>query len=433
MSHTARALRLALFTDTWTPQVNGVSRTLERLAHAVKSRGGEVGIFTVDDPAVEEQHNITSSARTHANADDATFPVHRYPSVPFWAYDQLRLSWPSLKVARRDLQAFAPTLVHSATEFGVGMAGRRLAIELQVPFVSSYHTSFAAYAKFYRLGALSRPGWSFLRWFHNGGLRTYCPSKSIARELALLGFANTTVWSRGVDTVRFSPAYRSSNLRERLGATDDTLVVAYVGRLAAEKGLAVGLEALRIATQQRPDRLRFLAVGDGPFEREVERLAPAGSWMPGRLTGDALSAAYASADVFMFPSATDTFGNVLLEAMASGVPVLAADTGPSSELVLPDRGWLFPANSAERLASILVSLIDERQRVEMAGAASREFAKSASWDRIWEGLLADYLSLHRPSTDSPCCGPLDFEGIECAEFERDRHAAGTSRFTAMPV
>ena len=374
----ACALRLAVFSDTYPPQVNGVARTLERLVRAVEERGGMARVFTVDDPEAVPLDN-----------------VERYPSVPFWAYKQLRLAWPGQSRVNKSVAEFRPTLVHAATEFGVGMSGRRAARSLGVPFVSSYHTSFAAYARFYKLGLLAQPGWTFLRWFHNSGLRTYCPTQSIVDEVNAEGFTNTTVWSRGVDSQRFSPRYRSAELRARIGATEDTLVVSYVGRVAAEKGLDVAMQALRIANEARPGRLKFIGVGDGPYERELHRLAPVGSWLPGKLLGDALSEAFASGDVFLFPSTTDTFGNVLLEAMASGLPVIGADVGPTREQLAPDRGWLIKPGDVQAFARALIAVVDDRTALVTAREQALAFVELKSWKSVWDMLIADYLTVHR--------------------------------------
>ena len=375
----ATTLRLALFTDTYPPQVNGVARTLERLVAAVAERGGIARVFSVHDPEAE------SSAQTV-----------RYPSTPFWAYQQLRLAWPRQALVQSEVRALAPTLLHAATEFGVGLAGRTAARALGIPFVSSYHTSFAAYAKFYHLGLLARPAWRYMRWFHNAGLRTYCPTQAIVDEVTAAGFTNTAVWSRGVDTQRFSPHFRSSALRQQIGATDESLVVTYVGRLAEEKGLDVAMRALHIADAARPGRIRFVAVGDGPYEEAVHLRALPGSYLPGKLSGDALSTAYASGDVFLFPSTTDTFGNVLLEAMASGLPVVGADVGPTREQLAPDRGWLVPPGNASAFAEALVTLIDDRVRLRHAQEKALAFAAEKSWSTVWNTLIRDYLTLHRP-------------------------------------
>ena len=378
-------LRLALFTDTYPPQVNGVARTLEHLRSAILERGGEVRVFTVDDPDVAERDAVS----------EAEQGICRFPAVGFWAYDGLRLAWPSRRAVRADVMAFKPTLVHSATEFGVGIAGRIVAKSLGIPFVSSYHTSFTEYAGYYRLGLLAQPGWRYLRWFHNGGLRTYCPTRAVARQIEAEGFVNTKVWSRGVDTTRFNPALRSAELRSRIGAGNDDVVVAYVGRLAAEKGIDIAIEAVQQAGKQRPGRVHFMCVGDGPFEQEVRRRAPPNSWIPGRLTGEKLGEAYASADLFVFPSTTDTFGNVLLEAMASGLAVVGADVGPTRELVGDDRGWLAPPSDARAFANAIVHAVDNREQLREVQHRALSFAQLCTWEQVWDSLIGDYLTLHR--------------------------------------
>lgn len=382
-------LRLALFTDTAAPQVNGVARTLQRLAGAVAARGGAVRVFTTDDPEAE-----------------ATPDVVRFPGRAFWAYPQLRLAWPPREMVRRELAAFAPTLVHAATEFGVGLAGRRAALDLGLPLVTSYHTNFTSYAEHYHLGFLAAPGWQYLRWFHGGAARTFCPTHAIRRELEGRGFANVAVWSRGVDGARFAPAYRSTALRARLGADDDTLVAGYVGRLALEKGLPVAVAAMRRVMAAHPGRVRFLVVGDGPYEEAMRAAAPDGTVFLGRLEGDALSAAYASCDLFLFPSTTDTFGNVLLEAMASGVPVVGADVGPTRELLAPDRGWLVPPDDPDALASQLERLVAARPEVRDRAARAFAFAATQRWEAVWTALFEAYAEAVAAHAGHAATGPV---------------------------
>lgn len=379
----ARGLRLAIFSDTYGPQVNGVARTLERLTEAVRARGGTVRVFTTSDPGAPDDESVV-----------------RYRSVPFWGYPQLRLARPGVRRVMRALRDWSPTLVHAATPFGVGLAARSAARRLGVPFVTSYHTSFAAYAAFYRLGVLSTPGWHFLRWFHNSGLRTYCPTRAIEREIRDHGFTNTAVWSRGVDTQRFSPRFRGRALRERLGVSDDTFIVLYVGRIAAEKGLDVLLDAMARVNQERPGKVAFVIVGDGPYEEHCRRHAPPNAHFLGRMLGDELSATFASADLFAFPSTTDTFGNVLVESMASGVPVLGADVGPTRELLLPDRGELFRAGDGAALAHGILALADDPGRRDALAARSVAFAAACSWDRIFDELIMDYMQVVRVNAAS---------------------------------
>ncbi|MCU0636165.1 MAG: glycosyltransferase family 1 protein [Gemmatimonadaceae bacterium] len=362
----ASTLRLALFSDTYLPQVNGVARTLARLVDAVRATGGAVELFTSDDPAAVPIDGCT-----------------RFPSVAFWAYPQLRLAHPRAATVDRLLDAFQPTLIHAATPFGVGLAGRAAALRRGVPLVTSYHTSFAAYAAYYGLGAMAAPGWHFLRWFHNSGQRTYCPTRAIVDDLARRGFLGTALWSRGVDVQRFSPRHRDEAWRASIGVASSDRLALYVGRLAAEKGLADALAAAAILADRRAP-VRFGFVGDGPYEADVARRAPPGTWLPGVLNGDALARAYASADCFIFPSTTDTFGNVLLEAAASGVPIVAADVGPTRELLgNREMALLVPPAAPEALADAVLA----RRR------AARQLAEGHAWSAVWDALFASYAAV----------------------------------------
>lgn len=369
----ARGLRLALFTDTYTPQVNGVARTLERLVSAVERRGGAVLVETVQAP--------------DAPVDPR---VRRAPSVPFWAYPQLRIAAPSARAAAVRLARWRPTLVHATTPFGVGLAGRSAARALGVPFVTSYHTSFAAYLQHYGLSALDRFSWSYLRWFHNGGRRTFVPSEAVARELGAQAFGNLRIWSRGVDVERFAPRARSRAMRLRMGARDDTFVVAYVGRLAPEKGVHHAIEAMRLVRQRHGGRVCLAVAGDGPDAARCRALAPEGTWFAGALAGEELSAFYASADAFVFPSRTETFGNVVLEAMASGLPVVAPDEGATTELAHEGTALTYPWGDARALAGRIEWLLRDQLLCRQLRHAGLAVAGARSWDAVWDRLLDDY-------------------------------------------
>ncbi len=369
-------VRLALFSDTYPPQMNGVSRTLERLVAAARERGAAVRVFTTSDP--------------DARDDDAD--IVRWPSRPFWAYPQVRLSAPRIGAARTALQAWRPTLVHVATEFGVGLAGRAAALALRTPLVTSYHTSFAAYAEFYRLGALAPLGWKYFRWFHAAAARTFTPTDAIRDELRTHGFSHVGVWGRGVDGDRFDPAFRSLEWRRSLGIADDAMVVLYVGRIAKEKGLEHALRAMQELATTVPS-IRFVCVGDGPFEAEMRAAAPAAVVFTGRLAGVPLSTAYASADVFLFPSVTDTFGNVLLEAMASGLVVVAADAGNTRELVGTGRGMLVDAAAPGAIATALTGLDGDRAVHAAIRDRASAWARARTWPQVWNGLFGEYLQV----------------------------------------
>lgn len=370
---TLAGLRLALFTDTYAPQVNGVSRTLERLVQAVEAGGGVVRVETVEDP----------EATPHARE-------RRWSSSPFWAYPQLRMSVPKRAAVLRGLRAFRPTLVHAATPFGVGLAGRRAARTLGVPLVTSYHTSFSEYLRHYKLSALDAVAWPFLRWFHNAGARTFAPSRMVAADLVARDFRNVRVWGRGVDPLRFHPRFRSDVMRAAMGAGERDIVVAYVGRLAPEKGIHVALDGLRQVMAASGDCVRIAIAGDGPDEARCRAMAPRGTWFAGALRGQALSQFYASADLFVFPSTTETFGNVVLEAMASGLPVIGPDVGATLELANADTAQLFRGGDAASLAEAVHRLVGDASRRAQLRRAGLDVAAARTWDAIWVALFSEY-------------------------------------------
>jgi glycosyltransferase involved in cell wall biosynthesis len=366
-------VRLALFTDTYPPQMNGVSRTLERLVAEARERGAAVRVFTTTDPELQ-----------HDDPDEV-----RWKSVPFWAYPQVRLSAPRAMAARAALAEWKPSLVHVATEFGVGLAGRSAAKALRVPLVTSYHTSFSAYAEFYRLGALADMGWKYFRWFHSAAARTFTPTEAIRDEVQAHGFRNVGIWGRGVDGDRFNPSFRSMEWRRSLGIADDAMVVLYVGRIAKEKGLEYALHAMQELHSESSD-IRFVFVGDGPYDEELRAAAPATTIFTGRLSGVPLSTAYASADVFLFPSVTDTFGNVLLEAMASGLVVISADAGNTRELVGTERGIIVAADAQGVIADALRTLHRDRAMHDAIRSRASAWAAERTWQRVWNGLFGEY-------------------------------------------
>lgn len=372
----ARGLRLALFTDTYAPQVNGVARTLERLVGAVESMGGQVRVETVEDPAALLDRR-----------------VHRWSSSPFWAYPQLRIAVPPKSRAIAAMRRWRPTVIHATTPFGVGLAGRAAARALGVPLVTSYHTAFDAYLRHYRLSALDAVAWPYLRWFHNSGLRTFVPTQFVQRQLAAQGFEHLRLWGRGVDDARFHPRFRSAAMRERMGAGAGDLVVGYVGRLAPEKGIATALAALAPLSDTRSGRVRLAIAGDGPDEARCRAVAPAGTWFAGSLSGEELSAFYASLDVLVFPSTTETFGNVVLEAMASGVAVVAPDRGATTEFAHAQSAALFDAERPGSIADVVNGLLTQPERRAALASAGLTVAASRSWSAVWRGLVQEYLAV----------------------------------------
>lgn len=372
----ARGLRLAVFTDTFAPQVNGVARTLERLVQAVESMGGVVRVETVEDP--------------HAALDRR---VHRWASSPFWAYPQLRVAVPPKARAIAAMRRWRPTLIHAVTPFGVGLAGRAAARALGVPLVTSYHTAFDTYLRHYKLSALDSVAWPYLRWFHNSGVRTFVPTQFVQRELRERGFEHLRLWGRGVDPLRFHPQFRSAAMRARMGVTTDEVVVGYVGRLAPEKGVHAALAAIAGLPSSARAKIRVAVAGDGPDESRCRAVAPAGTWFAGALSGPELSAFYASLDVLVFPSTTETFGNVVLEAMASGVPVVAPDRGATTEFAYAGTATLFDAARLTSIGEVVQALAGDAGRRAALQTAGRDVAASRSWDAVWSALVSEYMSV----------------------------------------
>ncbi len=365
-------MRIAIVTDTFEPQINGVARTLARTARAMRGRGHEVRVFTTADPQATEDES-----------------GRRFPSRAAYLYPQLQVAFPGAGALAREFRAWRPDLVHVATPFGVGLAGRKAARRLGIPLVSSYHTSFSQYARYYGLRGVAAAGWAFLRWFHNGTLMTLCPTRAIGAELVEHGFRNVGLWARGVDTAQFNPRWRSDVLRASWGAFGRMTVVSYVGRVAPEKGLDVAIAAMRAIASRRDDVV-FVIAGDGPYEVEARRGAPAGTIFTGRIEGTTLSEVYASSDVFLFPSTTDTFGNVAQEAMASRLAVIGADVPQTREVIPPDCGLFFRAGDAAALASAIESLLDSPEDAERRRERALAVMGGKSWDDVFDGLESDY-------------------------------------------
>jgi glycosyltransferase involved in cell wall biosynthesis len=369
----AAGLRLALFTDTYPPQINGVAPTLARLVKAVETRGGAVRVVTVSDP------DATSDPQ-----------VERWPSIPLWVYPQLQMAAPRRDKALDLIEKWKPNLIHSTTEFGVGLGGLFGAREKRVPFVSSYHTHFTAYLRHYNLSVLDAIGWPYLRWFHNAGRMTWAPSEIVRRELEGNGFRNTRVWSRGVDPNQFHPKFRSNELRKQLGVAEGGLLAIYVGRLAPEKGIHVALEGMRQVMERNGSKVSFALAGHGPDEARCRATAPPGTVFMGRLTGRALSEFYASGDIFVFPSITETFGNVVLEAMSSHLALVAPDEGATTELATTETALQFTAQNPAALADRVERLVNDAALRRRLADAAVAVATTRTWDAVFDRLVADY-------------------------------------------
>lgn len=300
-------------------------------------------------------------------------PIPRYPN--------LRMGVPSKRALVQLWATHRPDVVHIATEGPLGWSALQAALHLKLPVCSDFRTNFHAYSQHYGIGWLRKPIMAYLRKFHNRTQCTMVPTEALRLDLQAAGFRHLQVVTRGVDTRQFDPAHRSQALRAQWGVAPDDLVVCCVGRLAAEKNLSVLLQAFEAIRHTQP-RARLLLVGDGPLRQELLARCP-GAILAGQRGGADLAAHYASADLFVFPSLTETFGNVTTEALASGLPVVAFQYAGAAQVIHHGHsGLLAPYNDSAALVRHAVTLAqDPAQRLAL-GRQARLRACELDWDGI---------------------------------------------------
>lgn len=374
----SRSMRIACVTETYPPEVNGVSLTVARMVEGLQQRNHDVQLLR---PRQNREQLAGQGDRFHEVLLRG-MPIPRYPS--------LRMGVPSKRTLVRLWTLQRPDVVHIATEGPLGWSALQAALHLKLPVCSDFRTNFHTYTQHYGVGWLRKPIMAYLRKFHNRTLCTMVPTEALRRELASEGFQRLEVVTRGVDTRQFAPSRRSAELRASWGADDDTLVVCCVGRLAREKNLEVLLEAFR-AIEQRVPQARLVLVGSGPLQDELRAACP-GAIFTGQRRGEDLAAHYASADLFLFPSTTETFGNVTTEAMASGLPVVAFDYAAAAQVIADgEQGVRVPFADPKAFVDAAVALAFDPARRERLGRAARERALQLDWEAIvqrFEAVLA---------------------------------------------
>jgi glycosyltransferase involved in cell wall biosynthesis len=314
----------------------------------------------------------------------------RVRSVPFPRYPAVRLSLPVPGQVRRFLAGFRPDVIHVATEGPLGVAGRAVAVRRRIPLVTSYHTDFPGYCRHYGAPALERVAWRWLRWFHRPARLTHTPGEFVRDTLHAHGIRQAVVWGRGVDTDHFHPDRDGSVWRRRLGLDPATVLVIHVGRLAPEKNVEVLADAWAIARASLNGRAAFVVAGEGPMGARLDARMPWAGRL-GFLDREDLADLYAAADLCVLPSATETCGLVALEAMASGVPVIAADAGGFRESIRHGvNGLLASPDDPRAFAAHIVHLVMERARRRQLCAEARRFALSRSALLEDETLVTQY-------------------------------------------
>lgn len=371
-------MRVAYFTDSLPPVADGVTRTLARLIDTLPGADVDFRIFAAQRP-------------------DPRWPwrerVHKITALPVPVYPSYRIGLPLSRGADHALKDFKPDLVHVVSPTPLGLYGLERARRHGIPVVGSFHSDWVAYLRFYGLRRLERQAWRYVRWFYNRCATTFAPSVSMAERLRENGVERVGVWERGVDHHHFSPALRSESLRERAGALHRPLLL-YVGRLARQKNIGDLADAVDILKRQLgPDAFRLAIVGTGPEAGELRQRLP-DAYFAGFQQNGALSRWYASADLLVFPSTTETFGNVVLEAFASGVPAVGADACGTRDLVEHGvNGVLAQPNDPQDLARHIASLLRSPDRLREMGEAAERTALRYRWPDVNRQLLEHYRSL----------------------------------------
>ncbi len=383
-----RPLRIGVVTETYPPEINGVAFTVARWVEGLRRRSHVVQLVR------------TRQGDQDAPASGDCPETLRLPGFRIPGYPQLQGGWPARRAVLAQWRLARPDLVHIVTEGPLGYSALRAARRLSIPVSTSFHTNFQQYSRHYRIGWLAAPIMAYLRHFHNQGVQTLVPTGELAEHLQSLGFRRTQVLARGVDTSLFSPHRRDPALRERWGVAPRSLAVLYVGRLAAEKNLELAIAAFQSIRRVRPDA-RLILVGDGPMTSRLRARHPAFVYC-GMRQGEDLAAHYASADLFLFPSLTETFGNVVLEAMASGLAVAAFDYAAARAHVEPGlSGLLAPFGDADAFVAAATALARDADALEAMGQAARRGMARLDSEHIYDRLETLFLSAIRGEASCP--------------------------------
>ena len=372
-------MKIAMVTETYPPEVNGVARTVQEMVEGLRRRGHAIRL-----------------ARPRQGANDRPYldgNLHEWlgRGIAIPRYPQLKMGLPAKGALVQQWSEWRPDIVHIATEGPLGWSALAAAKALSLPVASDFHTNFHSYSRHYGAGWLARPVMAYLRRFHNRARCTMVPTAELAEELTAYGISGLRVVGRGVNPAVFSPAKRSRALRARWGATEDTPVALCVSRFAPEKNFPLVIQAFEAIRAVRRDA-RLVLVGDGPMTEELRR-RNVGYVIAGRLVNGELSAHYASADIFLFASTSETFGNVVLEAMASGLGIAAYRYAAAREHLRDgESALLAPLDDERAFMAAAVRLACELPLARRLGRAARAAAEDITWERIvrdFEAVLTD--------------------------------------------
>ncbi len=386
--HLSRRLRIGIVTETYPPEINGVALTIARWVEGLRQRGHSVQLIRVSQSGNDQPLPVDS-------LETVSLPGFHIPGYP-----QLQGGWPATRALLNPWRRNRPDLIHIVTEGPLGYSALRAARRLAIPVSTSFHTHFQNYSRHYHLGWLATPITAYLRHFHNQGVQTLVPTEELAQQLQAIGFRRTQVLARGVDTRLFSPQRRDPALRASWGAAPHVPVALYVGRLAAEKNLELAIAAFQAIQRIRP-AARLALVGDGPLTPRLRARYPEFIYC-GMRQGEDLAAHYASADLFLFPSLTETFGNVILEALASGLAVAAFDYAAARAHVEPEHsGQLAPFGDAQSFIAAATALTQDFSALQRMGQAARQAMLQLDSEHVYDRLEILFLNAITGETSCP--------------------------------
>lgn len=376
-------MRIAYFAGTMKPGQDGVTRVLYRWTEGLKEKGVEHMFFSPIIPEGSLQ----------------PVPMIQVPSVTFPWYKEYRVAMPGARHFESAVREFAPDLIHINSPCSLGYAAVQFARRNDIPVVATYHTHFPRYARYYKVTAFETLMWNYLRRLYNQCDRVFVPSQPILEELAAQRIQPLVFLPHGVDTDAFHPRHRSEEWRREHGLAGKH-VLLYVGRLVAEKDLDTLAEAYRMVRRDRSD-ISLVLVGDGPMRDALRALIPDALFL-GYRSGEELSRIYASSDLFVFPSTTETFGNVTLEAMASGVVPLCARAGGAAGIITPwVTGLLARPRDIRDFAETITTVLDDRRRRMELSEQALLYARRQSWEAIIERLIAGYVEVIEHASTRP--------------------------------
>jgi glycosyltransferase involved in cell wall biosynthesis len=372
-------LNLVLVTETYAPEINGVAMTLGRLVDGLAARGHRITIVRPRQRHESPRYSVTQRLACRQI---------RLPGVPIPGYPQLRLGLPAARRLRKVWTLNRPDLVHVATEGPLGASAITTARRMGIPVTSSFHTNFDQYTRDYRIGWFKPLVAAWLRHIHNRTLRTFVPTRDLRARLEIEGYLNLRMLSRGVDTVLFNPTRRDEAMRITWGVNPGQLAVIHVGRLAPEKNYPLLFRAFDAIKAVQP-KAKLVIIGDGPLLSACQRERP-DAVFTGFYTGVSLARHYASGDIYLHTSTTETFGNVVTEALGSGLAVTAFDYAAAHEFIRSgENGLLAPVGDEAAFIAHAVRLARDpalRTRLAAAGPAT---ARGLSWDTIVDRFASD--------------------------------------------